>query len=106
MSGLFYGYKTSLAFRSDSYLKNNGSSPFVVVFFCERERRSQYSNERSGASVETARENRERGVGGSRASHARSRLAKLSPPDCPHDLFSCSLALSKVLAVIHYTNQS
>ena len=35
--GLFDGYKTSLALRSDNYLKKNGSSPFVdcktVVFF-------------------------------------------------------------------------
>ena len=42
--------------------------------FCERKWRCKYSNERSGASVETARENEEKratGVWGSRASHAR-----------------------------------
>ena len=39
----------------------------TVVFFCERERRSQHSNEKSGASVEM-------GVWGSRASHARITL--------------------------------
>ena len=44
----------------------------TVVFFANAKQRGKYSNERSGASVETARENGERREKrGSRASHAR-----------------------------------
>ena len=46
-------------------------SSLFVVFFCERERRSQDSNERSGASAETAKEKGER----------RGRLARFPRED-------------------------
>ena len=48
--------------------------------FCERKRRGKYSNDRSGASVETAREN----ARGSREDHAYGalRLPKREENDC------------------------
>jgi len=56
--------------------------------FCEREQRGQYSNERSGASVEMAREN---GACEARALHTRgSRLRRFAPSELgrKHDCFA------------------
>ena len=51
--------------------------------FCERKRRGKYSNERSGASVETARENGERREWGGKP-YGRVRLARFTREDHAH----------------------
>jgi len=64
------------------WLKNVFLDCKTVVFFANASD-GQYSNERSGASVKTARENGERRACEARALHTRgSRLPKTSENDC------------------------